>query len=66
MGKILALAFLLFLYKFQTDQKVRLWYIFCAICVVLVALGWQSTPLSLLVLIGLFKVVKDLCQASSR
>ena len=66
LSTLLILAFLAFLWKYQTDLAFRPWYIFAAGIVVLTQLGVKFGTLGLIVAIGVFKVFKDICQARNQ
>lgn len=61
MGTTILLAILALLYKLNTDTDSRWWYCFVGGLAIVTSLGWRSTLLSLLLVTGLFKVIKDLC-----
>lgn len=57
---ILFLAFMAFLFKFTTMDKW--WLCFVIIVFVLAQFGYELGMMRLIVAIGLWKVVKDICR----
>jgi hypothetical protein len=61
---VLFLAFMAFLFKFSTID--RWWLSFALISGLAVKCGFRFGTLGLIVAIGVWKVIKNLCQAGKR